>query len=111
MSLASKCPADWVSATFALLKSLQFFAGLESHCFSRRNGDLGPGARIPSDACLAWSNVEDTEAAKFNAISLGQGLLHRLEYSLNSFLGIRFGDASPVYDLIDDVKLYQVSSA
>jgi hypothetical protein len=58
---------------------MKLFAGLEADCFARSDGDFCSGPRIAADACFAWFNSEDAEAAQFDAIASNQSLLHAFE--------------------------------
>jgi len=88
-----------------LLQRLQFLAGLEPDCLARRDGDLGAGARVAADAGLARADIEDAEAAQFNALAVGQGPLHALENCFHGHLGLGLGDAGFVYDFVNNVEL------
>src|SRR5207302_8471739 len=54
-----------------LVDGVQLLAGLEAHCLSRWDIDLGPGAGIAPDASLAWPHVEYTKATQFDAFTFG----------------------------------------
>ena len=86
-----------------LLQGLQFFAGLEAHCLAGGDSDFRAGSGIAADAGFARPDIENAEAPKLNAIALAQCLLHRFEDGLDGGFGFRFGDAGPVYHLVDDV--------
>ena len=58
---------------------MKFFAGLEANCFAWSNGDFSACSGVASDACLAWFDGEDTEAAQFDAVARDEGLLHAVE--------------------------------
>src|SRR6266566_3746487 len=62
---------------------LQLFAGLKAHCFAGRDGNFGAGAGIASDASFARAHVEHAKAPQFNAIALGERLLHALKDSFD----------------------------
>src|SRR5579883_31534 len=94
-----------------LLQRLQLLAGLEAHGLSWGNRNLRAGARIAPDAGLARFDVEDAETPQFDAVALFESFLHRLEYGLHRHFGLRFRDAGPVDDLVDDVQLDQNASS
>ena len=56
---------------------------------------------------LAGLHVEYAKAAQFDSVALFERLLHGFEDSLDRHLGFGFGDAGPVYDLVNDVQLDQ----
>jgi hypothetical protein len=62
-----------------LVQEMKFFAWLEANCFARGNGNFSACSRIAADACLAWLDSEDTEAAQFDAVARDEGLLHAVE--------------------------------
>src|SRR4051794_1059532 len=97
-------------STRQLVDGLQFFAGLEANGLAGRNADLCAGARVAADAGLARTHVEDAEAAKFDAVALGERFLHGLEDGLNGHLGFCLGDAGLGHHFVDDVELDHVRS-
>jgi hypothetical protein len=84
---------------------LEFFAGLEPYRFARRDVDLLPGARVAPDASLSRLYIEDAEAAKFNALTSAQRVLHRLEDRLDGLFGFASRDISLLDDGINYVEL------
>jgi len=88
---------------------LQFLAGFEAHGLPWRNGNFGARPGITADSGLAGPDVKDTKAAKFNAVVAGEGLLHGLEDSLDSDFRFGFGDAGAIYDVVNDIELYQTN--
>ena len=93
----------------ALMKRLEFFAGLEAHGFPGRNADLGAGAGIAPNAGLARLDREDPESSKLDSITPLQSLLHGSEDGFNGDFGFCAGDTRAVYDSIDDVGFNQFS--
>lgn len=91
-----------------LLESLQFFARLEADGFAGGDGHLGAGARVPSDARFAGANVEDAEAAEFDAFAGAERPFHAFEDRLDGHLGFRLGDAGFIDDFVDDIEFNQV---
>jgi hypothetical protein len=87
-----------------LIDGLQLFARFKTHGFAGWNADLGSCARVAADTGLAGTHVEHSEAAQFDAIALGQGLLHALEDGFHGHLSLRFGDARLIHDFVDDVE-------
>src|ERR1035441_4133523 len=53
-----------------LVNGLQFLAGLEADGLAGRYGHFGAGARVPSNAGLARTHVEDAKTAQFNAVAI-----------------------------------------
>ncbi|MCU1319980.1 MAG: hypothetical protein JWP98_1498 [Edaphobacter sp.] len=58
---------------------MELFARLEANRFAWSDRDFGTGSGIATDTRLPGLNGEDAEAAKFNAVSSDQGLLHAIE--------------------------------
>src|SRR5271169_5135170 len=58
---------------------LEFLAWLEAHSLTGRDVDLLSGARVAADARLARFDVEDAEAAQFDALSTAERILHGFE--------------------------------
>ncbi len=86
-------------------KRLEFLAGFEAHGFSRRDTNLLPGARVPADAGFARLHVENAEAAKLDAFSSPQRILHGFEDGFHRLLGFRSSDICFLYDSVYDVEL------
>ena len=63
--------------------------------------------RDRSNAGLAWADVKHAEAAQFDAVAFGQGLLHALKNGLYRALGFGLGDARAVDHFVNDVKFDQ----
>src|SRR5437868_14720813 len=66
-----------------LLERLQLLAGLEPHSFPRRDRDFCACAGVAADTSLAWTHVEDSEAAQFDAFAAAQSALHALEHGFH----------------------------
>jgi hypothetical protein len=88
---------------------LQFLAGFEAHGFPWRNAYFGARPGITADSGFAGFHVKDTKTAKFNAVVSGQSLLHGFEDGLNRDFRFGFGDACAVYDVVNDIELYQTN--
>src|ERR1700685_1843404 len=82
-------------------KRLKFLAGFETHSLARRDVHLLARARIAADARLARLHVEDAKAAKFDAASVTQRVLHRLENGFNRLLGLGSGNVGFLNDGVD----------
>jgi hypothetical protein len=65
---------------------MEFFAGLEADRFSRGDRDLGASPGITANAGLPRFHGKDTEAAKFNAVTGNQVLLHAVEDGVDGSL-------------------------
>jgi hypothetical protein len=87
------------------LERLKIFTRLESNRFAGRNVDFGASARISADARLAGFHVKDPKTAQFDAVALGEGLLHGFEDGLHRDFRPSFGDTGASYDLRYDVEL------
>jgi hypothetical protein len=88
---------------------LQFLAGFEAHGLPWRNAYFGACPGITADSGLAGSHIKDTKTAKFNAVVSGQSLLHGFEDGLDRDFRFGFGDAGAVYDVVNDIELYQTN--
>jgi hypothetical protein len=84
---------------------LEFLARLEAHSLAGRDVDLLSGARVASNARLARFDVEDAEAAQFDALSSAERILHSVEDSFDRLLGFRAGYVRLLYDGVYDVEL------
>lgn len=89
------------------MQRLQLLAGLETHGFTGRNGNLRAGARIAADAGFAWAYVEDTESAKLDALASAKGALHAFENGFDGHLRFRLCDARSVDHFVDNVEFDQ----
>jgi hypothetical protein len=87
-----------------LIQEMKFFAGLEANCFAWSNGDLSACSGIAADACFAWLDGEDTEAAQFDAVARDEGLLHAVEDGVNRRLCFSSGQSgtlnNPLYKIL-----------
>lgn len=86
-------------------KRLKFLARLKSHGFPRRDANLLPSARVAADAGLARLHVENAEAAKLDAFSPPERILHGFEDGFHRLLGFRSSDICFLYDSVHDVEL------
>lgn len=97
------------SALFAV-EQVEFFAGFEADCFAGGDGYLGAGARIAADAGLSGADVEDSEAAQLDALSVGEGFFEALEDRVHGGFSLHAGQASPFDHVMDDVLFNQCLS-
>jgi hypothetical protein len=67
------------SCGLVLAERLEILARLETDGLAGRNGDLGAGARISSDAGFPGLDGEDAKASEFDTVATAQGLLHRFK--------------------------------
>jgi len=99
--LRGRAPTDRLSDV------LQVFAGFEANSSPWWDADFLPGSRISADAALAGLHLEHAEAAKFNALSALHRDSHRIEDSVDRYLGLNLGDVGHLRDFVDDVNLDQ----
>jgi len=88
-----------------VLKSLQFFSGLEPHGLSWGNTDFFAGAGIAADAGLTGLHAEDAELAEFDALAAAHGVLQGLKDGLHGLFRFGAADVGLRYDSIYDVQL------
>jgi hypothetical protein len=86
---------------------MKFLAGFEANGFARSDADFGSGSRIAPDACFSRTHIEDTEAAQFNALTLGQSPLKAFEYGIDRGFGFVPLEAGTLNHLVNDVLFYQ----
>ena len=89
---------------------MQLFAGLEADSLSGRDGDLGSGTGIASDAGLAWLYGEDAESAQLNAVALAKRLFHGLEDGIDGGFRLDAGKPGSFDNSLDEILLDQVGS-
>ena len=89
---------------------MKFLARFEAHSFPRRNGYFSSGARIPPNAGLPGTDIENSKAAQLDSFALGQRLLQTLEDSVHSGFSLDPGEPGPFDDVMDDVLLNQCLS-
>jgi hypothetical protein len=92
---------------FLVIEQVKLFAWLEAHRFAGRDADFRAGAGVAPDAGLARADVEDTEAAQFDALTFGESALESLEYGIDSSLGLIPLQAGALNHLVNDVLFYQ----
>src|SRR5262252_151829 len=76
-----------VSGKAAVVKLL---TRLETDGFSGRDCDLFTGTRVATNSTLARFDNKDAEAAQFDPVTAGQGVLHGIEECLNCLLRLEF---------------------
>src|SRR5262249_20586852 len=89
----------------SLVDGLQLLPRFKAYRLSRRNTDLGPGARIAPNAGFARTHIENAKSTQLNALPLGQGFLHAFKDCFHGQLGLRLGDAGFVDHFVDDIEL------
>ncbi|HVT96892.1 MAG TPA: hypothetical protein VHE33_05245 [Acidobacteriaceae bacterium] len=89
------------------VEKVQFFPRLKANCLARGDADFGSGARIPANSGFAGTDVENTEAAEFNPLTLCKSPLQALEDRIDSSLGLVALQAGAFDHLVNDVLLYQ----
>lgn len=80
----------------------------EPHPRLRRYNDLIAGPRIPTDPSLRHDDVEDAEAAKFDAAARRQGLGDRVQHALNHSAGKGDLDVCFKGDAADDMSCFVI---
>lgn len=89
---------------------MEFFAGFEADGFAWRDGYFRAGAWVAADAGLAGADIEDSEAAQLDALSVGEGFFEALEDCVHGGFSLHAGQASPFDDVMDDVLFNQCLS-
>jgi hypothetical protein len=90
-----------------LFDNLEVLAGFEAHCLPGRDADLGSGARVAANACLAGLHREDAEAAQFDAVACSEALLHRFEDRIDGSLCLGADEAGAIDDTLDKILFNQ----
>ena len=90
-------------ARSALVEQMQLFTGLEADGLAGGDGDFCSGAGITSDAGFSRLDGEDAEAAKLDAITGNERLLHAVEDGVNGCLCFGSGQSGTFYN-----PLYQI---
>lgn len=89
------------------IEHVQFFAGLEADGFAGGDADLGAGAWVAANACLAGAHAEDAKSAQLNAIASGQCLLQTLKNGVDSGFGLGARQSGTFNDVMDDILFDQ----
>jgi hypothetical protein len=90
------------------VQQVEVFAGLEADGLARGDADLGTGAWVPTDPCLARLYCEHAKAAQLDTVAADQSLLHAVEDGIDGILGLGAWESSPFYDSLYKVLLNQV---
>ncbi len=90
-----------------LVDDLEVLAGLEADRPAGGNAHLGSCAWIAAHAGLPGFYGEDTEAAQFDTVALGQSPLHGLEYGVNRGLCLDSGKSGTFDDTLNKILLNQ----
>ena len=88
---------------------LQLFAGFESHRFAGRDSHLDTGLGVAAHTTLAIADLEDTEPAKFDALTLAESVFHLLEDDLYGMSCLDPRNVRGLCNAIDEVGFYHVS--
>jgi hypothetical protein len=86
---------------------VKLFAGFEANGFAGGNADLRASAGVAPETRFAGTDVEDTKAAQFDALAIGERALESLEYGIDSSFGLIPLQAGALNHLVNDVLLYQ----
>ena len=86
---------------------MELFSGLEADGFAGGDGDFGAGAGVASDSGLAGFDGEDAEAAEFDAVAFGEGLLHGFEDGVDGRLGLGADEAGAIDHSLNEVLFDQ----
>jgi len=86
---------------------MQFFARLEAHGLSGGDADFSSGTRVAAYSGFAGADAEDAEAAKFDALTGGEGLFEALEYGVNCGFRLGAGQSRALDHVMDNVLLNQ----
>jgi hypothetical protein len=90
-----------------LVQQVQFFAGLEPNGLAGGYADLGTGAWISSNACLAGLDVEDAKSAEFDAVIACERLLHGFENCVDGGLCLDAWQSGTLHYALNEVLLDQ----
>jgi len=88
---------------------LQLFTGFESHRFAGRDSYLDAGLGVAAHTALAIADLEDTKAAKFDALALAESVLHLFEDDLDCVSGLDPRNVRGLCYAIDEVGFDHVS--
>src|SRR5262245_50055269 len=84
---------------------LQVLARLEPDGAAWWNPDLLASPRVAADASFARLHLEYAEATQFDAVAALHRHTHGVEYRIDGYLGLDFGDVGHPRDFVDDVDL------
>jgi hypothetical protein len=86
---------------------VEVFAGFEADGSAGSDTDFCSGARVAADSGFAGADVEDSEAAQLDAISLGEGAFEAFKDGFDGGLGFYAGQSGTLNYLMYDVLLNQ----
>ena len=86
---------------------MKFLARLEADRLARGYVDLGTGARVASNASLAWANVEDPETAQLDAIARSKRFFQTFKDGVDSRFRLVARQSGPGDHLMNDVLFNQ----
>lgn len=89
---------------------MKFLAWLEADRLAGGDGYLGPGPWITANPCLARPHIENSEAAKFNAVAGGKRLLEAFEDRIHRRFCFISRQPGPLDYMMDDVLFDQRST-
>src|SRR5262245_16678985 len=84
---------------------LQVLAGLEPDGAAGWNPDLFARPWVAADPSLARLHLEYAEASQLDAVAALHRHAHGVEYRIDGYLGLDFGDVGHPRDFVDDVDL------
>jgi hypothetical protein len=93
--------------SLAVLKRVQFLAGLKANSLAWSDADFGAGAGIAADSGFARANAEDAKSAKLNAFARSQRLLQPFKHGVNGCFCFGARQASALDHLMNDVLFDQ----
>ena len=88
--------------------SLQLFAWLKAHGFSRWDVHFFTGARVAADSRLARLYAENTKAPQLNTLAAAESIFQRFKNGFDGLLGLRAAYVRRRYDSIYEVELDHV---
>jgi hypothetical protein len=86
------------------IRQMEFLARLEADRLARSDRHLGAGARVPSDACLARTHIEDPKTAKLDPVAGRKRFLQALEDRCRSRAIAGFGNRRCEHGMIRAVQ-------
>lgn len=98
---------DPIGLEAASVECVEVFARFETDGAAWGDADFGSCARVAADAGFAGPDVEDSEAAEFYAVSLGERPFETFEYGFDGGLGFDAGQSGTLNYLMYDVLLNQ----
>jgi len=90
------------------IDGVKFFSGLKANSFTWRDADFGTRAGVSADTGFAGAHAEDTEAAKFDTIAVGQSFFESFENGVDGCLGLGAGKTGSFNYLVDNILFNHV---